>query len=616
MSNTSPQSAGSPGEPTVETPQPADTCPIDHFWRTFDRQKTVGMDIASCELNRVSHGLALAQAFVRAHRSGKRIGLRGLTRIRVDGTMRIYAPEWLPTSAYQTVEQDRRLLLTTIQTVLGASPDVRRRLPQRLRKSLAKNKTHRFLACLNTFLEGKKTSPPLPSAEEWVVCLSQIQNQLVNGFELSAYPQPFEAARMIQTRNRLHWIVPATLGILALASIIVTATQWSKFRDSAVKTYEVISIETPTSQIQNQLREPEPETPFPSIVTQRPNDARLSSPTPAPDGGTPKAVTIPLPLSPSPTTSNMPPQKTTPTTPVNIVPPDTPSPKGSQPPTLQAVPKVPKPDKPVTPALPPPIPPAQSNNSRPTPVQPETRALTARWDVDSRTGQAQVILDLDDKTSTLDLSELTRRSYNLGTRTFQVGPFFIGKTEVTQAQLQLVLGYNPTYAPHRRTGQGAEFYPASGIAWNTATNFCKSVERALGGLLEVRLPMELEWQYVAERLPKSAKLSDYAWLGEAASTGKPHPVREKSVDSLGLYDLIGNVAEWTMDFYSDTPFGTSSGYVGMPSPGRGRPDEHVVRGGSYVTPLSAMASSRCPRSAVAVDRDLGFRIVVIPKDKK
>jgi formylglycine-generating enzyme required for sulfatase activity len=116
-------------------------------------------------------------------------------------------------------------------------------------------------------------------------------------------------------------------------------------------------------------------------------------------------------------------------------------------------------------------------------------------------------------------------------------------------------------------GFGHEGYPAIGITFYAAEQFCNWLSRKTGR--KYRLPTEAEWEYacragVLPPGPVDKKLLDrIAWF-EENSEGKTHRVGEKEPNPWGLHDMLGNAAEWC---------------VGMD----GRP---VLRGGSYKDPAS------------------------------
>jgi formylglycine-generating enzyme required for sulfatase activity len=148
--------------------------------------------------------------------------------------------------------------------------------------------------------------------------------------------------------------------------------------------------------------------------------------------------------------------------------------------------------------------------------------------------------------------------------------FYMGVTEVTQAQYQAIMGTNPS----RFRG---ETNPVEMISWDDATEFCKKLSKKTRQA--VRLPTEAEWEYACRAGSKTKfcfgdaaeGLGDYAWYS-ANSGGTTHPVGQKKPNAWGLYDIHGNVWEWCRDYLK----GVVTNPPGMPSYGLG-----VLRGGSW-----------------------------------
>ena len=121
-------------------------------------------------------------------------------------------------------------------------------------------------------------------------------------------------------------------------------------------------------------------------------------------------------------------------------------------------------------------------------------------------------------------------------------PFYMGATEVTQAQYQAIMGTNPS------TVKG-ETNPVESVSWDDAAAFCKKLSEKAGRA--VRLPTEAEWEYACRAGTTTAysfgdsdsALGDHAWYG-ANSGGKTQPVGQKKPNVWGLYDMHGNVWEW------------------------------------------------------------------------
>ena len=143
-----------------------------------------------------------------------------------------------------------------------------------------------------------------------------------------------------------------------------------------------------------------------------------------------------------------------------------------------------------------------------------------------------------------------------------IATFQIGKTEVTQELWQAVMGTNPS------NFKGEANLPVEKVSWTDCNTFITKLNQATGK--NFRLPTEAEWEYAARGGNKSQgytysgsnTLDDVAWYKDNSSS-KTHPVAQKQPNELGVYDMSGNVWEWTSDKYSDnySSARTSSGRV-------------------------------------------------------
>ena len=120
----------------------------------------------------------------------------------------------------------------------------------------------------------------------------------------------------------------------------------------------------------------------------------------------------------------------------------------------------------------------------------------------------------------------------------------IGKYPVTQAQYKAVMGTNPSY--FKNDSQN----PVEQVSWNDAQAFCEKLSEITGE--NYRLPTESEWEYACCAGTTTNyyfgdndnQLGNYAWYGEN-SQNKTHPVAQKLPNDWGLYDMHGNIWEWT-----------------------------------------------------------------------
>lgn len=178
--------------------------------------------------------------------------------------------------------------------------------------------------------------------------------------------------------------------------------------------------------------------------------------------------------------------------------------------------------------------------------------------------------------------------------------FWIGQTEVTVGAYSRFVSEGKR-RPTRLEGSEDVSLPVTRVDWNDAAAFCLWS----GG----RLPTEAEWEYAARGGSEAARYGEIetvAWY-EANSGAQAHPVGEKQPNAFGLYDTLGNVAEWVADWggstYEAEP--VSRDPQG-PSSGLGR----SIRGGSWrVWPQYVRVSARNQVSPDFESSEIGFRCV-------
>ena len=129
--------------------------------------------------------------------------------------------------------------------------------------------------------------------------------------------------------------------------------------------------------------------------------------------------------------------------------------------------------------------------------------------------------------------------------------FWIGKYEVTQEEWVAVMGTNPSHF-----SSSGPRCPVECVSWNDTQAFTRRLnERESGSRYLYRLPTEGEWEYAARAGTSGIRygeLDEIAWYSDN-SGGKTHPVGQKRANAWGLHDMLGNVWEWTGDWYGRYP---------------------------------------------------------------
>lgn len=146
-------------------------------------------------------------------------------------------------------------------------------------------------------------------------------------------------------------------------------------------------------------------------------------------------------------------------------------------------------------------------------------------------------------------------------------------------------------------GMGKQGQPALAMTNYNAIQFCKWLYTRTS--VFYRLPTEAEWEYACRAGSKTAyffgedasTLKDYAWFADN-SAGQTHKVGEKKPNAFGLYDMLGNVGEWTYDqYHADTYAKRNAKPSDNPVVEPTELYAHVVRGGAFDSKADALRSA-------------------------
>jgi formylglycine-generating enzyme len=217
--------------------------------------------------------------------------------------------------------------------------------------------------------------------------------------------------------------------------------------------------------------------------------------------------------------------------------------------------------------------------------------------------------------------------------------YYLGVTEVTQAQYRAVMGSNPSWfskegkGKEEVAGMDTDDFPVESITWDEAKAFCKKVGEKLGDGQEYRLPTEAEWEYAC-RGGRSSKESFPFYLKNGPTSslsggqinfdgncpygdGKKGKYLERtaavgsfsdSVNAFGLYDMHGNVWEWCSDWYGKYPTELVTDPTGPPEA-----SDRVFRGGCWCQDASRCRAANRNRNAPSTRLQyIGCRLARVP----
>ena len=223
-------------------------------------------------------------------------------------------------------------------------------------------------------------------------------------------------------------------------------------------------------------------------------------------------------------------------------------------------------------------------------------------------------------------SEKDRRPDEGPQHPVKVAPFWMGKHEVTWDEFEIyqkelgvedpdtndrrlkdkpdaITGPTPPYVD-QYYGHPRDGHPALCMTHHSAMEYCRWLTKKTGRLY--RLPTEAEWEWACRAGTNTTyffgndpkDMGDYAWyVKNAAPTPnddpQTHKVGTKKPNPFGLYDMYGNVMEWTMDHYQKDYSAWPKDKLALQPvvPPSDKRFSHVARGGNWSQDVGDLRSA-------------------------
>lgn len=195
--------------------------------------------------------------------------------------------------------------------------------------------------------------------------------------------------------------------------------------------------------------------------------------------------------------------------------------------------------------------------------------------------------------------------------------FAIGKFPVTVAEWEAAIADGLTVNTVHEHTQKNNKLPVVNVSWEDAVHYAAWLSHRMGKT--IRLPSETEWEYACradsssafsfgETLHQKQACCRFAGMPEYALPKGPVPVGSFPPNSFGIYEMHGNVWEWTMDCWR--PSLDHAHLDGSPMLD-GDYETRVIRGGSWAhPPENAGCSTRGHARKNSRNRFTGFRLVM------
>lgn len=185
---------------------------------------------------------------------------------------------------------------------------------------------------------------------------------------------------------------------------------------------------------------------------------------------------------------------------------------------------------------------------------------------------------------------------------FSISPFWMGVYEVTHDEFDIffkdantsqnsgadaITRPSPQYIDLSWDMGRDGGFPVNSMQQKTAVMYCRWLYNKTG--IFYRLPTEAEWEYACRAGSSSPyffgtddnELEKYAWYNKNCNKTY-HKVGQLKPNAWGLYDMLGNVAEWVMDQYDENYFSKMNGVTNNPELFPTSRHPRLLKGGSYV----------------------------------
>ncbi|GAA4307652.1 formylglycine-generating enzyme family protein [Compostibacter hankyongensis] len=180
---------------------------------------------------------------------------------------------------------------------------------------------------------------------------------------------------------------------------------------------------------------------------------------------------------------------------------------------------------------------------------------------------------------------------------------FQDETRDTEPKPDGITRPSPPYVDFTLGMGKAGGYPANSMTQYAALMYCQWLYKKTG--VFYRLPTEAEWEYACRAGSTgayffggdSSALSTYAWYG-ANSDNKYHAVKQLKPNAWGLYDMLGNMAEWTLDQYQEKYFEKIKAHPDDPWMQPDSKHPRTLKGGHFRDGAAALRSAARLRSSL------------------